>query len=167
MRQSVRPILFAALLLSAIWAAWRLWPTREPEVDFRFKMHTTAQMVLYDPVTDRPMELPSYGKGGFHSAKGMRIAARDVIRYEPAIREKIGPTYTAWFRMAPDTTRGDFMHAVRDIWSVCDADIVVAAHDQEETFLMLAERNGRDCARIFHVDERGKMKAPNVQKAAE
>lgn len=127
-------------------------------------MHPTAQMVLYDPITDRPMELPSYEAGRFHSTEGKQTAARDVIRYEPRYP---GPSYTAWFRMAPGATRSDFVNAVHDIWSVCDADIAVAAHGQEETFLMLAESNGRDCAKILHLNERDEMKAPNVQKATE
>ena len=155
-RRRVRPILLMALALSVIWAAWWLWPAREASIDFRFEMHPTAQMMLHSLDTDEPIELPFYKGGQFYSAKGDRIAARDVLRYEPGVPDSVGPGYTAWFRMAPDTTRGDFMRAVRDIWSVCDADIAVAAHDQEETFLMLAERNDRDCAKILHVNERGK-----------
>lgn len=145
-RQRRRPILLAGLLLSAIWAAWWLWPPREPVVGFRFEMDTTAQMVFYDPIAGKPMETPIYSDGRFRSAKGVPIAARDVIRYDPGIPNKIGANYTGWFRMARGTTRGDFTRAVREIWSVCGANIAPAAHDQEETFLILGHSRGRDCA---------------------
>ena len=111
-------------------------------------MHGTAQMVLIDPISNVPMELPVYEGGRFHSVSGAPIKARDVIRYEPADRGR-GPFYTAMFRMAASASRADFTRAIRDIWSVCDADVAVAAHDQQETFLILPGQYDRDCAQIL------------------
>lgn len=153
-RQRRRPVLLAGLLLSTIWAAWWLWPPREPVVDFGFKIHTTAQMAFVDPVSDMPFEVPFYEGGRFHSADGALVKAHDVIRYEPKVADGPGPFYTAIFRMTPDADRGDFTRAIRDIWSVCDADVAVAAHDQEETFLILPEQYDRDCAKVVQADDR-------------
>jgi hypothetical protein len=119
-----------------------------------------AQMIFYDLIADKPMELPTYKDGRFHSAQNARIAPRDVIRYDPGVPNKTGPFYTAMFRMAPGTTRGDFTHAVRDIWSVCDADVAAAAHGEEETFLILPESYSRDCAKALGVPAWEKSEPP-------
>lgn len=149
LRQRRRPILLAGLLLSTGWAAWWMSPPSEPIVDFRFEMHTTAQMVFYDFIADKPMDAPIFGGGRFRSSKGSLITARDVIRYEPRGIDGVGPSYTAWFYMAPDATRADFTRAVRDIWSVCGADIAPAAFGEEETFLILGSRRGPGCEKML------------------
>ncbi|PAL20312.1 hypothetical protein [Sphingopyxis sp. GW247-27LB] len=154
-RRRRRPILLAGLLMSAVWAAWWLWP-REPSIDFAFEMHPTAQMIFYDLVAAKPMELPVYKDRRFRSTSGAQIAARDVIRYDPGVANKISPAHTAMFRMAPGATRGDFTRAVRDIWSVCDADVAVAAQGQEETFLILGAGRGPDCAKTLRTHEESK-----------
>jgi len=150
-RQRRRPILLTGLLLSALWGAWWLWPPREPGVDFRFEMEPLSQMVFYDLIADKPMEAPIYKGGRFRSAKGTLIAARDVIRYEPRTPDTFGPSYTAWFYMAPDATRADFTRAVRSIWSVCDANVATVAFGEQETFLILGSQRGPDCAKTLPV----------------
>lgn len=124
-------------------------------------------MVFYDLIADEPMRLPFYQFDRFRASDGTDAAPRDVIRYEPGIRDKIGPGYTAMFRMAPGATRGDFVRAVSSIRSVCDADIAIAAHDQEETFLILAKPSGRDCAKILSANEGDEASASNTRKTAE
>lgn len=115
-------------------------------------MHATAQIVFVDPISYVPMELPFYESGTFHSAEGLPVKASDVIRYEPA-HDEVGPFYTVMFRMASNASRADFTRAVRDIWSVCDADVAVAAYNQEETFLILPDARDLDCAKVLNRED--------------